>query len=423
MRTNESEYVCSGCFEDSGIRGFIEKHSVNADCSFCELTPDRDDVAPFQRVVEHVRTCLFCEYDDASDWMYPDSDTKEPMNEWYDAWDILERVGLRLPRDHDGRLLDALATALSDDWWSEPNPFGISRQDQVRINWDWFCEVVKHRRRYFFQDFDDGGGFEIGYPSQVLSQIFEYAQSIGLITIMREHTKLFRTRSEDPCKLLESHQELGAPPKEFATKPNRMSPPGIPMLYVSDNIETALRETARCSGFYAVGRFETSRPAKILDLSGIPAIPSVFQCLTDKPHIRSRDALIFLNHVVHEMSLPVQNDNKQCNNNCNNVCGTKDNKAHIDYVPTQVVTEFVRSTTTPDNGRIDGIKYPSAVHEGHSSYVIFDTQQESSFSAGDDLRSPSRHWIKLKDVIHQYVSRNRLHDWQNPDCLKPPYNL
>ena len=405
MRTNEYESVCAGCFEDPGIRAFIDKHDVQAKCSFCLGISDLDAVAPFEQVVEHVRTCLFHEYDDATDWMVLDSDTKEPMNVYYDSWDILEHVKLQLPRDDDGRLFQALALALSDDWWSESNPFGISSQDQVRVSWSWFCEVVKHQRRFFFGDYDDGLGLEFDSPSHVLTKIFDYANSIGLVTSLPENAVLFRTRVEDPCNLLQSQDELGPPPRELATKPNRMSPPGIPMLYASDDIDTAFKETAECYGFYAVGRFKTNRAAKILDLTKIPPIPSVFQCESGHFGIRARDALIFLDHVVNEMSIPV----------------AKGDKAHIDYVPTQVVTEFVRSVQDVDYGGIDGIKYPSAVRIGGSSYVIFDTCGQNPPQNSEVRGTPTDSWLVLTDVTHHYVSREWLFESPDPGSLHPPF--
>ena len=401
------DHVCSRCFENPGIRLYIDEHSVPAKCSFCPESLRGAAVAPFVDVVEHIRTRLFHGFDDATDWMYLDSDTKEPMNVYYDSWEIIEQADIRFPEEDDGRLSQALSSALSDDWWSEPNPFGISSKDQIGINWDWFCEVVKHQRRFFFHDFDDGGGFEMAYPTEVLIKTFEYADSIGLFTTIPERSILYRTRREDPCNLLQTHDELGIAPREFANSPNRMSPAGIPMFYASDNIETALRETAECRGLFAAGRFETLTPMKFLDLSMLPPTPDVFQCCTEADDFCPREPLTFLNHVVHEMALPVKNRKNICFGKSNN----RNDKAHIDYIPTQVVTEFVRSYPSIIQGEIDGIKYPSAVHQNHYSVVIFDTIKGSYNNFGDDLDSTDNRLLKLVDVEHYYVSQRRICNW------------
>lgn len=413
--TKHYEYICTGCFDDVDIRGFIDIHAVDTECSFCGVATSSDTVAPFQPVVEYIRTCLFREYDDATDWTFLDSDTREHMNVWYDAWDILERVDLRLPRDQDNSLFEALAKDLSDDWWSEPNPFGISHQDQTRINWEWFCEVVKHQRRYFFHDFDDHGGFGIGYPSEVLNQILDYADSTGLITLVPEGLALFRARFEGQAPLFHTQDELGPPPKELAIKPNRMSPPGIPMFYAGDSVQTALKETADCPGSYAVGEFRTTRPCYILDFSNIPPIPGVFHRPSDNPNISPRDALIFLHHVVHEMSLPVQQNKRKCDVAPNSALHGDDGYSHIDYVPTQVVTEFVRSTKTPDGRFVEGIKYPSSRHRGHSSFVIFDPLLRVDCPSINDHGEAETGWLSLNEVIHRPVSRKNLVRWHKCD--------
>ena len=69
-----------------------------------------------------------------------------------------------------------------------------------------------------------------------------------------------------------------------------------------------------------------------------------------------REHLLFQKHFVENISQPVIHDGKE----------------HIDYVPTQILTEYFRHRYTgPDNLRIDGIIYPSAQRKRGSSVVIF----------------------------------------------------
>ena len=91
---------------------------------------------------------------------------------------------------------------------------------------------------------------------------------------------------------------------------------------------------------------------------------------------------MFLDHVSREISRPIE----------------RGDKVHIEYVPTQVVTEFVRDQLTWKRSRVDGIKYVSSVHPDHASYVLFAGQgnvcstPESEFSK--DV------WLKLVDTKH-----------------------
>ena len=49
----------------------------------------------------------------------------------------------------------------------------------------------------------------------------------------------------------------------------------------------------------------------------------------------------------------------------------RDNQVHIEYVPTQVVTEYLRGMKTREDLSIDGIRYGSARHGGGRSLVLF----------------------------------------------------
>ena len=50
----------------------------------------------------------------------------------------------------------------------------------------------------------------------------------------------------------------------------------------------------------------------------------------------------------------------------------RDGKEHFEYVPTQVVTEYVRRRLVDNEGRqIDGVVYNSAANSGEQAVVIF----------------------------------------------------
>lgn len=165
-----------------------------------------------------------------------------------------------------------------------------------------------------------------------------------------------------------------------------MSPAGIPMFYGADDEETALKETYSCPGYYAMGRFETLRPAVLLDLTAIPSIPSLFDPIPDSSEIRPRRVLKFLHHVARQVSIPIERDGKE----------------DVEYVPTQVVTEFIRDQLTWEKLRIDGIMYDSAVRPDHVSYVLFADQ--SNVLSTSESRFSQDHWLKLIDVNHIWMS-------------------
>ena len=80
----------------------------------------------------------------------------------------------------------------------------------------------------------------------------------------------------------------------------------------------------------------------------------------------------------------------------------RDDRIHVEYVPTQVVTEFLRSRVRRRRTVIDGIKYPSSVLPGRASYVLF-ANQDHVVVEPPDGESGETPWLKLVDVCRRSV--------------------
>ena len=391
--TSQGPTVCTECICDAGIRHFIEHAEIKGDCSFCNGR--RTPVALLDDVTEHMRTCLQFEYDDANDWLIYDEG--DYHIQWWDTWDLLtDEIELELPNDSDSRLLREMVDRLPGHSWCTANPYDLPDQEKVKYDWAWFSEVVMHRRRFFFVNYGRQPDSEELSPGEFLDKIFEYAESYELFQSLPSGTRLFRARFQESDAKLTSAQELGPPPRTSATQTNRMSPPGIPMFYGCDYPETAIRETANKKGRFAVGRFVIRRPAMILDLTKIPATPSLFEGIPDNLEFRPRQALRFLNHVAGEISKPIQ----------------RDDRVHVNYIPTQVVTEFVRYKLFQGGTQIAGIKYPSAVHQNHASYVLF-ADQTNLFPAPKDARwTGDDLWLELVSTCERDVTEEDIERWK-----------
>ena len=164
-----------------------------------------------------------------------------------------------------------------------------------------------------------------------------------------------------------------------------MSPAGIPMFYGCDDEETALKEAATGPGYFAVAEFRTVRPAVLLDLSNIPPTPSLFQTVADSAETWPREAIMFLRHIAHEISRPIE----------------RTDGAHVGYVPTQVVAEYVRDRVTWEGSRVDGIKYSSSANPGHASYVLFADQDDIQSNSEDNRNGAP--WLEMGEVEHHQV--------------------
>lgn len=390
---NEDDYVCVDCFGDSGIRRYIEDNVTSTDCSFCGNHAEDPIAALLNDVADYINQCLYEEYDMAENWL--GRMDQEWVGEYWDTWDLLDKIGLELPRHGSDRLLSALVHRLDDNAWCVHDPYGLSDTQIAQFSWRRFCRVIKHERRFFFSN--HGAGVDPDQtllPGEVLERIFEYAQQAGLVRTLDVGTILYRARYQHPDKDLRTAKELGPPPVELANQANRMSPAGIVMFYGSDSPETALRETAAAPGTFAVGKFLTHRRATVLDLAELPEIPSLFEEIPDSLEYNPRRVLRFLHHISEEISQPIM----------------RDDRVHISYAPTQVVTEYIRTRVGEDGMQLDGIKYPSAVHDGHVSYVLFATQDDVS-----DAPLPAGHnspWIQLIDRSIHSCKQEDIDAWR-----------
>lgn len=376
-----TRYVCSSCFSDPAIKEYIEENAVCSECSFCEEAHEHVVSIPIDDLIKYMRICISREYDNAADWLPYESSEGGYQGETIDADDlIVHELEIDLPADKDGALFQCLLDGFSDQLWCKHDPFGLSSMEVAKFSWERFSHIVKNERRYFFgsEELEDSST-DILSPGELLDRILDYASQVGLVKHFKEGLVLYRARAHaKDGKSWSNAKDLGPPPQEKALQSNRMSPAGIPMFYGSESSDTAVFETATKPGEFSVGVFRTTRPIKLLDLSSVKTLPSVFEMDSYETAISPRSAIRFLMHVSRQISKRI----------------TKDSKSHIEYVPTQVVTEFIRSQS---KFPIDGIKYESAVHSGNCSFVLFagneDVFENTGTCSGDS-------WLELKEITN-----------------------
>jgi hypothetical protein len=390
--------VCAECFSDEGIRGFIEENATDEECSFCGATSDEPIAAPIRDVASFIEQGIRREYGNPDDcgMSWDSEDQRYYPGNTYDTEDLVSEY-VDLANDQNGKLFEAICYSFDNDVWCDNDQYRLSDHEQLSYSWDHFCQVIKHERRFFFsghrQSRDDD---EIFSPEQLLKIIFEYAETIGLICRFAAGTRIYRVRKlagEDRTAL-----DLGPPPPEKAWQQNRMSPAGISMLYASENPATALRETVDQPGLYTVADFATEREATIIDFSQLPKIPSLFEPVPDSMEYDPRKLLIFLHRLGREFSKPI----------------VRDDRVHIEYVPTQVVTEYLRGMKSIEGSSIDGIRYGSARDKGGASLVLFCDPQNLILpkeQQGDFYDLHSDRWIKLAGYEDRDISAEDIARW------------
>jgi hypothetical protein len=160
------------------------------------------------------------------------------------------------------------------------------------------------------------------------------------------------------------------------------------MTYLAEDEETALAETARPErAHFSVGEFELAKDLAVLDLTEVPEVPSVF----DLKRVLARDAAIFLQSFARDVSKPIAGDDRH----------------HVDYIPTQVFTEYVRVSPELHVGGVQGLRYRSAQRKGGVCLVLFggrellqlsETERATLLPAERHLATKSTPCLRLAQV-------------------------
>ena len=350
--------VCSECVSDAALKTILrENEGTRLRCDFCCTTPATN----IDALLEAFLNGLLNEYEDALDGVSWDG--REGGYLWHPQWVTWELVGEFEWVFASEKLLDTVRTAVHDITWVEKD-FVTRRSDDVLIEaWSRFCEIVKHETRYIFWRIprgDDPGPGEIS-AVEILDVIAPLIEQLDLVRVLPAGYRVWRSRTHGRAAVRHSASELGTVPKESALIANRMSPAGIPMFYGSLDAETAIEEATFATEDSDVTwcQFELTADLPVVDLTRLPVEPSMFD-----PKLGSiRREIRFLNAFVTHLCARVQPD-----------------QAQIDYVPTQMLTEYLlRVYGRGDRAR--GLVYQSSIAEG--SCVVLDIRNDHCIDAGN----------------------------------------
>lgn len=252
-----------------------------------------------------------------------------------------------------------IINALPDIPWVRKPFWTLPEEERLLMSWENFAAMVKHRVRYLmFPDTPDSEKTPDSLvPTQVLDMIGDNIRDHGLLATIPAGTILYRVRIHKPGLKYSTIEELGPPPSKASRFSNRMSPAGISLLYVSLDQETAISETwvrkDENPEEVTIAQFKLTEDILILNLVNLPEVPSIFE---DQEKTWRRPFLKFLNRFVRNLTEKVE----------------KDGREHVEYTPSQVVTEYFRYRFRSNgNQAVRGILYPSAARSGGQSCVLF----------------------------------------------------
>jgi hypothetical protein len=349
------KYVCWKCFGDYAIQEFIKNEAKYLSCDYCERTSSREPIAAhINDVIGFILDGIETEWGDPANSMSWESKEGGYIGEVTDIYSLLMEIDLGIDNDE---LFDDIAKSIMQTEWCQIDPYGLTPQEEWYYDWNEFSDQLKHHVRYVFFNIpqNEMGEHNIKkQPYEVLAKIGEIVNELDLIkNLSKKETTIFRCRNNNADENFTTVDELGPPSAHEAKYANRMSPAGIPMFYGSFDEQTAISETYdEDHEFTTVAAFDTLKSFRVLDLNNLPPIPSLF----DQSDNYLRPARIFMHLFLNDLSKPID----------------KKDRAHIEYVPTQVVTEYFRHIYHDQNGEpINGILYPSSRHSGGVSCVLF----------------------------------------------------
>lgn len=352
---------CVNCFSNEDISQFIESGSVVGNCDYCGgrniYICDVDEVGRFiMKGIERY-------YEDAAMHVGYCSSEGGYLLPTQTVSEILLHGECIFETDDPRQLCEDLVQEDGTPYVRK-DPYGppSGEPEEVR-DWEHFCESVKNRARFtLFMQPDEHGGFEARTPGSFLLRIAREFMPF-LISKLPASTSIFRARIRKDRSF--DHIDLTSPSPE-KTRNNRMSPAGISYFYGAMDADTCAHEMRPdINEIIEIAEFEVLRDIPILDLSSnLEYRGSIFN--PEYTFYEEEVYKPFLNHFVDDISKPVRKTD-----------------AEIEYVPTQVLTEFIKTMNfrndfyyTDAGGAqgdvfLNGIMYRSSARKDGKNTVLF----------------------------------------------------
>ena len=341
--------ICHDCVSNYALKSYIIEKGEMKICSYCGRRRKsillEDLMAPVMDGIRFMYSLAVEELPvDEGEFVGCTYSTEDIFSE-----SIADEIGASCEE-----IISDMVSLIGDETWCDANPFDVSEDEAEFNEWQRFCKLVKEKMRYVFFEAKDESESSSS-PMEILNYIAACTQKIGLVTTINKNTKMYRCRMSKDEKYYSSLADFCPPPlgKAYA---GRMNAQGIPVLYLTLDQKTALDEVNSSERqFASVASYRVEDSFPVLDLTKLESIkvPSIF----DAEGRTKISTIRFLKKFNEQISQKATNE-------------------QIDYVPTQIVTEYFRFLNKGGSSQYQGIMYNSAQNRGGKCLVLFLSRED-----------------------------------------------
>ena len=343
-----SEFICSQHLKDDFIMKFIKENGSKGECNYCKK---KINVVELNQVLDLIVTGINYLYEDPANSRYLNKEGIHGFDgntfDFYDLWHE-DYLDLKI---EDYSLIEAIFNYLNNyQLYCEINEYG-SETEYLADSWLHFKQIVKHEARFVFYFPKIFSNWNLGDPISILDKVQSSILNLNLLTELKDNSILYRCRQHQLKNEIKTEKDLASTPVHLSKKNGRMNPAGISMFYASKSKALTIKEVVDFKNesmpYYTTGIFKTKTNLTLVDLTDLPFEGSIYDSSANK-HI---DTIRFLRGFIEDVIKPIN-----------------DNDSIIEYVPTQIVTEYIRFNPQL---KVDGILYPSSKDNNLKNIVLF----------------------------------------------------
>lgn len=317
-------FVCSNCFTDTELIGFIHTRNQISDCDCCGTK--NIAILPLEELLDFFKELLD---------NFQKSETGTSITALIQSnWSFFKDLAL------GNKIINNVLNQLNSIFSSSDELVTFSDEIIENVDyWQKLKEQLKWEKRYLtdINFLTDDLGWDGFFESK---------------TVIEKKDILYRARlHSSPDSEAFSEDKMFCPPKNIASG-GRANPSGIPYLYLSDNEETILYEIrASYLDEITVASFSLAdHIEENIVISDFTEVPSLFTPNEINKRIKST---LLKKIISRDLSTPMRRYDSD-----------------LDYIPTQFICEFIKVFTN-----VQGIKFRSSLHNIGNNLVLFDQKQ------------------------------------------------